>query len=305
MRPSWTTVLVAVGLVTGFASELAAQRTSLPPTYANVSYGDHERNTLNFWKAEGLGARPLLVFIHGGDWLSGAKPDDGTAFLPFLERGISVAAIDYRYGVEDPLPAPVHDAARAIQFLRSQARRFNINTNRIAVSGVGAGGCTALWLLYHDDLADPAASDPVLRQSSYIIAAAVSNAPTSIDPKVVVDWVGPEILNHPMLWTAVGEENMESALEKYEEHSETYQEFSPINHVSLGDPPAMLIYTFLPSTPATSPEHAISHPQFGSILRRKVLDEGGEVHLIVEKGRRYGEYNTAVDFLLSKLLEEE
>ena len=41
------------------------------PTEANVPYGPDERNVLDFWKADGEGPRPLLVYIHGGGWTSG------------------------------------------------------------------------------------------------------------------------------------------------------------------------------------------------------------------------------------------
>ena len=45
----------------------------LVPTHANVSYGPHAMNVLDFWKAEGDGPRPLLVYIHGGGWTGGDK----------------------------------------------------------------------------------------------------------------------------------------------------------------------------------------------------------------------------------------
>jgi hypothetical protein len=97
-----------------------------PPTFADVSYGPHARNVLDFWKAEGVGPRPLLVYIHGGGWLTGDKRKKGPDFQPYLDKGISFAAINYRLTPEYPLPAPIHDAARAIQFLRTKAKEWNI-----------------------------------------------------------------------------------------------------------------------------------------------------------------------------------
>lgn len=287
-------------------SDVSAQRRpSAKPTHTDISYGDHQRNTLNFWQAPGNGPRPLLVFIHGGGWTQGNKPGSARQFIPFLEQGISVAAINYRLSSDAPLPAPVHDAARAIQFLRANAREFNIDTNRIAVTGGSAGGCTAMWLLYKDDMADRSAADPVLRESTRVWAAAVSNAQSSIDPKVVVDWVGPEILRHRMLWTAVGEESMASALDNYDEHRDLYHEFSPYNHLSPGDPPLMMTYTHAPTLPAINANHAIHHPAFGVQMRRKANSVGSEVHLIIEDGPRYSDYDTVTDFLIGKLLEEQ
>src|SRR5262245_27208036 len=46
----------------------------LPPkTLADVPYGDHPREVLDFWKAESNGPAPLAVFIHGGGWNGGDK----------------------------------------------------------------------------------------------------------------------------------------------------------------------------------------------------------------------------------------
>src|SRR5690242_1963802 len=92
---------------------LAADDPSGPsePTYADVSYGPHTRNVLDFWKAEGDGPRPLFVYIHGGGWVGGDKKQDPKVLRPYLDKGISYAAINYRLTGEAPLPAPVYDAA--------------------------------------------------------------------------------------------------------------------------------------------------------------------------------------------------
>ncbi|HVW35919.1 MAG TPA: alpha/beta hydrolase, partial [Pirellulales bacterium] len=181
----------------------AEEAQPLAPTYADVSYGPHERNVLDFWKAEGEGPRPLLVYIHGGGWVGGDKKQKPEAIRPFLDKGISYAAINYRLTGEAPLPAPVHDAARAIQFLRTKAAEWNIKTDRIALTGGSAGACTSMWLLLHDDLADPKAKDPVLRESTRVCAAAVVAGQTSIDPKVIEGWLGPNVLKHRMINMAV------------------------------------------------------------------------------------------------------
>ena len=53
------------------------------------------------------------------------------------------------------LPTPVLDVARALQFLRTNAQKFSIDKSRVGVAGASAGGCTALWIAFHDDLAEP------------------------------------------------------------------------------------------------------------------------------------------------------
>src|SRR5437762_288423 len=101
-------VSLFVVAVPSFAADEPKQ---LVPTHAEVSYGPYGPDVLDFWQAKGQGPRPLLVYIHGGGWVAGDKKQDTSAYQPFLDKGISCAAINYRMTGEAPLPAPVHDAA--------------------------------------------------------------------------------------------------------------------------------------------------------------------------------------------------
>jgi arylformamidase len=296
-------VLLTVALSCLALTPLAGQdRSSLTPTHADVAYGPHERNVLDFWQAEGEGARPLLVFIHGGGWTAGSKQRTAKDVRPFLEKGISYAAINYRLTPTSPLPAPVHDAARAIQFLRTKASEWKINTDRIALTGGSAGACTSMWLLCHDDLADPKAEDPIARQSTRVSAAAVSAGQTSIDPKVIESWLGPNVLKHRMINFAVGEATMEAALANYEKHRETYVEFSPYNHVSQDDPPLMMTYDKRVELPSIDAGHGIHHPVYGIKMKEKADSVGQECHLLVPGHFKSDKYGNATEFLFAKLL---
>jgi acetyl esterase/lipase len=86
---------------------------------------------------------PLV--IHGGGWKGGSK-ERLTRFADanaLLKAGISVVAINYRYVTDDespPVKAPLYDAARALQFIRSKAKEWNIDKKRIGAAGGSAGG---------------------------------------------------------------------------------------------------------------------------------------------------------------------
>jgi acetyl esterase/lipase len=104
------------------AQSKKAKHAVVAPTYADVAYDIHERTVLDFWQAEGDGPRPVKVYIHGGGWSQVDKKKQ-KGIEKFLEAEISVTAINYRLlndGIT--LPTPVHDAARAIQFLRFKAK---------------------------------------------------------------------------------------------------------------------------------------------------------------------------------------
>jgi len=272
------------------------------PTHANISYGPHARNVLDFWQAKGNGPRPLLVYIHGGGWLTGDKSKKGPAFQPFLDKGISCAAINYRLTPEYPLPAPVRDAARAIQFLRFKQMDWNIKTSRIALTGPSAGACTSMWLLLHDDLADPSSADPVLRQSTRVCAASAQVGQTSIDPSVIEAWLGPNVLKHPMIFMAVGESSADGAIQNYNKNRHLYKEFSPINHVDANDPPLFMTCSAETGLPCRDAGHGIHHPVYGLKLKEKSDKAGHECHLIVPGLTQSLMYRDGDAFLLDKLL---
>jgi len=274
------------------------------PTMSNVSYGPDVRNVLDFWAAAGDGPRPLLVYIHGGGWLTGDKSLKGPAIQPFLDKGISFAAINYRLTPEHPLPAPVHDAARAIQFLRSKAAPWSIDTTHIALTGPSAGACTAMWLLLHDDLADPEATDPVLRESTRVCAASVSVGQTSIDPAVIEGWLGPNVLEHPMIANAVGETDIAHVMKDRDKYGHLYVEFSPVNHVDSKDPPLFMTCSAEMDLPARDAGHGIHHPVFGVKLKEKSDQVGHECHLVIPGYSESRKYVDGNDFLIQKLLSK-
>ena len=294
--------IAALFLLGLFGAQGSAQEASAKgPTHANVAYGPHERNVLDFWQAEGSGPRPLLVYIHGGGWVSGDKARKPADVQPYLDKNISFAAINYRLTGQAPLPAPVHDAARAIQFLKSKAQDWNIRTDRIALTGGSAGACTSMWLLCHDDLADANSGDPVARMSTRVCAAAASAGQTSIDPKMIEGWLGPNVLKHRMINMSVGEPSIESALANYDKHRALYIEFSPINHVSKGDPPLFMTYDSRMELPSADAGHGIHHPVFGVKMKEKAVSVGQECHLVIRGHSKSEEYSTAYDFLVDKL----
>ena len=284
------------------AADKPEAKPQIPPTAADVSYGNHPLHVIDFWKAPGDGPRPLMVYIHGGGWTGGDKQQDTATYQPFLEKGISCAAINYRLTGEHPLPAPVLDAARAMQFIRSKATEWNINPDRIALTGGSAGACTSMWLLLHDDLADPHATDPVLRQSTRVCAAAVNAGQTSIDPQVIEAWLGPNVLKHRMINMAVGEATIEGALQNYEKHAALYKEYSAYNHVDAHDPPLLMTYGGDMTLPSKDAGHGIHHPVYGVKLKEKSDLLGHECHLLVPGTSKSETYASANDFLFAKLL---
>jgi len=151
----------------------AAVSEKLEPTIRDVAYGPHERNVLDFWRAESETPAPLVIYIHGGGFQSGSKEGaSGKDINKCLENGVSFVSINYPFYRDVPLVEILRDnIARAVQFTRYRADDWNIDGEKIAVYGESAGAGSSLWLAFHDDLADPESGDPVLRESTRVSAA--------------------------------------------------------------------------------------------------------------------------------------
>ena len=167
------------------------------PTLADVPYGPHPKQVLHFWRVDTAEPAPLLFFIHGGGWTGGNRTDARfCALLPhMLKANIAVASVEYRFiqeatadKVVPPVKACLHDAARGLQFVRSNAAKWNIDKTRVGLAGGSAGACTSLWLAFHDDLANPNSDDPVARESTRVLCAAVGVPQTTLDPQQMKEW---------------------------------------------------------------------------------------------------------------------
>ena len=232
------------------------------PTLTEVRYGTHERHILDFWKADSTAPTPLAFIIHGGGWQGGEKERvDRFVDLPdLLKAGVSVVAINYRFvkmaeaeGIQPPVKAPLHDAARALQFVRSKAAEWNLDKNRIGAAGGSAGACSSLWLAFHNDLADPKSSDPVARESSRLQAAAVTGAQTTLDPQQMVEWTP----NSKYGGHAFGLKTFPEFLAAREKILPWIAEYSPYALVTSDDPPVYLTYSAPPALgqPQKDPTH--------------------------------------------------
>ena len=143
--------------------------------FVNEKYGPHERNTFDIWLAKSKQPTPLVIYIHGGGFTGGDKSryfqsDD---VVRFLESGVSVATINYRFMNEAPygILASMNDSKRVVQFIRYHSEKYNIDKTRIGCTGGSAGAGTVLWLAFSDDMADAKNADPVLRESTRLTCA--------------------------------------------------------------------------------------------------------------------------------------
>jgi acetyl esterase/lipase len=284
-----------------------AGKAALPaPTHANVKYGPHGRNVLDLWLAKSEKPTPLVVFIHGGGFVNGDKSSaSAEAIRLCLDAGASFMTINYRFREHAPIQDILRDAARAIQFVRFNAAKYNLDPKRIASYGGSAGAGTSLWLAVHDDLADPQNADPVLRESSRIVAAGCISGQATYD---MTEWekiVG----NFRSEW--LRGENEDVKFYHFKGHDDfktpagkkVLADCSMISQITKDDPPIIMTCS-MPDGEPKNRGHLVHHPRHAQAVKKR-CDEAGvtcEIHLRDSKrADRAGATGDVIAFLLKHL----
>lgn len=301
MRGKMFQFLLLILLSSGGVAQEPPQRAAPikpKPDHENVKYGPHERNVLDLWLAKSDRPAPLVLFIHGGGFRGGDKgalaPDRLKAFL---NSGVSVAAINYRLTDTAPAPAAYLDSARALQFLRANSKKWNLDSKLVGSTGGSAGAGTSMWLAFHDDLADPKSADPVARESTRLTCIAVDNGQSSYDPRFA-EKIGiprPNFERHPFFLAFYGITTEEINTPKA---YKLYEAAAPITYLTKDDPPAMLNYN-LPNnevTEKTTVNEIVHHPKFGIALKEQ-MDKLGIECIVQYVGHPEGKRVQVVDFI--------
>lgn len=261
-------------------------RPAIRPTHPDVQYGPHGRNVMDVWLAKSDKPTPVLVSIHGGGFRGGNKSVSGGILRACLESGISVVAITYRLTDEAIAPAQFHDSARAIQFIRHNAKKWNCDPTRLAATGGSAGAGISLWLGFHEDLADPDNDDPVLRQSTRLTCMAVYNGQTSYDPRFIRELFPNSTTYKESALSKLFDVDLNKLDDLPQRKYRLFEEVSALPHLTKDDAPVALFYASKLDTPITSQGIGIHHPRFGKALKEKMdeLDIECHVHTGIPRG---------------------
>jgi triacylglycerol lipase len=166
MRDEHATSIAAMG--TAITPELveASQRLYAPhhePAPAGVtvtrdrSYGPDERNRLDVFSIGDGGAKPVLLFVHGGGFVRGDKVLPGSPYydnvgLWAATHGFVGVTMTYRLAPAHQYPAGVVDLAAAVAWLRANVASFGGDPDAIVVLGQSAGAAHAAMYAARPDL---------------------------------------------------------------------------------------------------------------------------------------------------------
>ncbi len=199
----------------------------LDVTYAR--YGDRTLEMDIFRPKEVWGDLPAIVCIHGGGWQKGSKINHRNVAQALAARGFVTASISYRLSGEAQFPAQIQDCKAAVRFLRANAKSYGIDSDKIGVIGLSAGGHLAALLGTSGGVQELEGDGGNAEFSSTVQAAVPMGAQTDF----------------------LSERNRKISAEKEiwqkfmggsrDEQPELYRLASPLAHLDKTDPPMWLI----------------------------------------------------------------
>ncbi len=232
------TTLIASATVAAEPAEFA----TLPDlTYATV--GD-DKMKLDLVVPKGPGPHPCVVCFHGGAWKAGNRKDLTKPSLLSLggdskvkefrllemlaRKGYAAASVSYRLAPENKFPAQIDDAKTAVRFLRTNAKKYDLDTERFASLGFSSGGHLAALLGVTDSTAGfdgklyPGVSSRV---------------------QCVIDYFGPTDLSLFAQTPALEDIFMVPLLGKEcRTDAKLYAKASPVEYVTKAAPPTLIIH---------------------------------------------------------------
>ncbi|HLJ15847.1 MAG TPA: alpha/beta hydrolase [Bryobacteraceae bacterium] len=145
-------ILLAAGAQTSWAqlspsATWAARAGSEYQVFSNLTYvvaSNYEAKLDIYKRRDTTAPQPTLIYIHGGGWVGGSKEQSLMSLMPWFEMGWNVVNVEYRLGRVALAPAAVEDCLCALRYVTTQANKYNIDTNRLVLTGESAGGHLAL-----------------------------------------------------------------------------------------------------------------------------------------------------------------
>ena len=212
------------------SAEWAAHAANQYQIAANVTYltANNYESKLDVYSRRGATTpQPTVVYFHGGFWAAGSKEGSLMSLIPWMEMGWNVVNVEYRLARVAPAPAAVEDCLCALRYLAAQAKTYNIDVNRLVVTGESAGGHLTLTSAMIPESAgldrQCAGNTPVPKVAAAINWFGITDVADVID--------GPNKANLAVTW-----------LGSLPNKDEIAKRVSPLTYVRPGLPPILTIH---------------------------------------------------------------
>ncbi len=269
----------------------ASAAAQVVPTFDDLVVGDAPLDAggtmpvrMDVYRPPGIAAPvPVVLWIHGGGWMSGDHNQlPGTA-VSLLQNGIALATIDYRLSSEAIFPAQIEDVKGAVRYLRANAATLGIDGARIACWGSSAGGHLSALLATSAGVAECEGTTGGNAQFSSAVLAAVDyfgptdlvqmNLDVTTPPGSIIDHDAPDSPESQLLgFDGPGEglgvlrANLSNPAAPFPALAALAALANPITHVDAQDPPFFVAHgTDDPVVPIHQGERMVAALQAASV----------------------------------------
>ena len=110
--------------------------------YQRIPYGSEKQQYFNLCTRRDLQKekKPVLIYIHGGGWISGITEMRDTYVGEWAKRGFFTASISYTYAPKKVYPAQLREIFAAIDRILSLEETYGLDPARVVLAGESAGG---------------------------------------------------------------------------------------------------------------------------------------------------------------------
>jgi acetyl esterase/lipase len=225
-----------------------------------------------------------VIWTVSGGWFSSRDAINLDFLKELLSRGYTVFAVMHGSQPKYTIPEAIADMNLAVRYIRAHAADYQIDPNRIGISGGSAGGHLSLMQGMAGDLGDPQAKDPVARASSRVQAVACFFPPTDFlnygTPGYA--WLnrGPkDAFKAPFDFHQWNPDLKVFEVVSDEARNKIGREISPVYHVSKDDPPTLIIH---------GDKDALVPIQQSELIIGKLKEAGVPCQLVVKSGAGHG-----------------
>nr|WP_174505675.1 alpha/beta hydrolase [Acinetobacter sp. Marseille-Q1620] len=205
----------------------------------NIQYQENPVLNFDLYQPENieiLGKRPVIVWVHGGGWVSGAKDNARGYYKLLAAQGYNVISIDYQLAPEVVYPTQLHQINQALQYITRHAEQYNLDAQSIFLAGDSAGANMVSHyaaLLTNPVFARSLDFVPlitakqlkglILHCGIYDMASFITTAPDEIS---IIEW---GVNNMVQAYTGNQKDNLEFL-----------KQISPIQHITSDYPPVFI-----------------------------------------------------------------
>ena len=195
-------------------------------------------------KANGKG----IIWCVSGGWTSAKEWVNAGAARPYTDRGYTVFAVVHGSQPKFTIPEVLDDMHRAVRFIKANAQKYNVDPDKLGITGGSAGGHLSLMQGCAPKDGNPKAADLVERQSSKVAAVACFYPPTDFlnygkEGQIALGGGTLKNFRPPFdFWERDKETNKLVVIADEDRRKEIGKQISPVYYASKASAPALIIH---------------------------------------------------------------